>query len=146
MTDDELRDLPDAPEPDPLSVFNIIENDTPTDFCWQSLADNLACAAQEASAEYQSAYGKLGTLLAKVKDPDLKLELSDLVCDIVGGAAGFGAVVGYALAKTWSGEGLEEMDGWLRRAVEFAGIELVEEGAGGGTTGSGEFQVPDAPL
>ena len=61
----------------------------------------------------------------KVKaSEDLELvRLSDALLDLRVAAAGFGARLGYGLAKTWP-ESIEALEDWIRRAWEMADLDV----------------------
>ncbi len=90
---------------------------------WKELVGLLGSAAWQGSGiadrclvEVRGVHEKLGAT-----DQDLALELEDAVYRLVGQAAIFGTLVGYALSKTYP-TGLEQMNDWVEAALDFADL------------------------
>lgn len=99
-----------------------------TAFCspdWRSVLDELSSQAWEKVGKIQSAAAVRAEAAAR-ESGDSRRE--DDVCRVPLDAVCFGAVLGYSLAKTWPAS-LEDLDGWLERALAYGGPLTVEEGA-----------------
>lgn len=109
---------------DRLSVFKIMSDFQAADPL--SLAHYLAGEAYGLTPEHRAAHARLATLPLP---EEARLKLDDLLVDATSDAVRIGAWIGYALAKTWPTGGFEELDGWLHRAIEYAGVDVEDSGA-----------------
>lgn len=108
----------------PPGVFRIWQNESSAD--WQ---DRVAAVAE---ALWVHCHGQRWPALKELvshllaQDEEMAARLTGETRELVVNALDFGAVLGFALAKTWP-DSLEDLDRWGERALAYMGWQTGED-------------------